>query len=958
MPLLTQVTAAAAIQMYLADPVTGGWAFALVDSSVNIGAYLDDLEVLAEAGDIVSVTLTDFRPLLISAQQYLADTAILRKLAGLVTLRVYGVPAARVATVQADPRVIAFSVSDTAPFILSVIGPLNQDSKLVAINLTGGTTLTVSAAQYKAYAGALIKVSAKDTVSISGVTATVAGAAAAQADPVIRSFAVIDTAAHVAAGLAALNGDHKLSVIMLTDSAKLPISYAQWLADTIALAALPAAIRLVVSGVSPAGAAIVQANPRIEAFSVSGGSVAVAAALTVLKRDSKLTGITLTDGKPLALSYAAFLADRAVLGRLPASYRLAITGATAAAAAGLQANTHVASFAVADTAAHVAAGLSALKGDSKLTTIAVSDGKPVTLTYGQFAADRPVLTKLTASSRLAIKGATVAEAGVLQADAHVAAFTVTDTSADVAAALDALNRDSKLTSIVLRDAKPLSITGTQFAADTHALAVLPAAYTLVVTNVSAAAAATVGRDPHVRSMTVSDSLARIGANLNSLEALIKAGKLTSISVSNPGQTLTLSSAQYNADLDAITMIGGAAHVTEVNQCYINLVWDPSVAIAPAGFKTAMEYAAGYFESLITNPITVSVTVGYGEFGGTPLSVGDLGVEQSTVGYNIAYGQFKSALAAVANSAAMRTAVANLPATDPTGGATLFIEQAEAKALALAPGWGTEIDANIGFGVNSNGAGGPLFSFDPTNRAVGGLYDFIGVAEHELSHALGRVVDGASWEPLNLFRYASPGVLGSVSGGAAYFSIDGGKTNLDNFSTTSDPGDWAASAGNDANVAYSNPGVANLFSRTDITELNALGYQISPAAAATPAAGAVIASAAAGLHAASLSFIGSPRQVVMGTMPATVDYKVAAGGGIEAIAGFRYGLDQLRIDLAGTPMADLAAFDTTVGGQHAVSLASNADLAHGVVLLGMGPGQTAADLMAHHLTFAGGEALVA
>jgi len=98
------------------------------------------------------------------------------------------------------------------------------------------------------------------------------------------------------------------------------------------------------------------------------------------------------------------------------------------------------------------------------------------------------------------------------------------------------------------------------------------------------------------------------------------------------------------------------------------------------------------------------------------------------------------------------------------------------------------------------------------------YDFIGVVEHEISEVLGRflLVAGTignmsnSYGPLDLFHYSSPGVRDFVGTQAGYFSINGGNTNLDNFNTNQngDFGDWAVTAGNDAFLAFSNPGSAS------------------------------------------------------------------------------------------------------------------------------------------------------
>jgi hypothetical protein len=85
--------------------------------------------------------------------------------------------------------------------------------------------------------------------------------------------------------------------------------------------------------------------------------------------------------------------------------------------------------------------------------------------------------------------------------------------------------------------------------------------------------------------------------------------------------------------------------------------------------------------------------------------------------------------------------------------------------------------------------------------------------------------------LDLFRYTSPGIL-ATGGTAAYFSINGGNTNLDAFdnylANGGDAGDWASSVPDDSYDAFSNPGVANTVSATDLTAMKVLGYTLADA----------------------------------------------------------------------------------------------------------------------------------
>jgi hypothetical protein len=257
---------------------------------------------------------------------------------------------------------------------------------------------------------------------------------------------------------------------------------------------------------------------------------------------------------------------------------------------------------------------------------------------------------------------------------------------------------------------------------------------------------------------------------------------------------------------------------------INLIYDSSTSNAPAGFAAAMNYVVTFFDTVFTNPVTINIAVGWGEIAGQPLSSGALGESETAASSGYTYSQMKNALTAnTAQSATDLTALANLPASDPTGGGLFFIGSADAKALGLISDSSMGIDGWIGFDNAPN-----TFTFDPNNRAVPGLYDFIGVAFHEISEVMGRFAGlnmFGGYSVLDLFRYSAPGIFSEVGRKAAYFSIDGGKTDLDNFNTNSsgDFGDWAATAGNDAFLAFSHAGVQNNFTAADITLMDAIGW---------------------------------------------------------------------------------------------------------------------------------------
>ena len=88
----------------------------------------------------------------------------------------------------------------------------------------------------------------------------------------------------------------------------------------------------------------------------------------------------------------------------------------------------------------------------------------------------------------------------------------------------------------------------------------------------------------------------------------------------------------------------------------------------------------------------------------------------------------------------------------------------------------------------------------------------------------------SYEPEDLLRFSAPGVRSFIGQQTAYFSPDNGQTNLGDFNTdpNGDFGDWAASAGHDAFLAFSGSGVVNAVSDNDIRVMDSLGWDITAA----------------------------------------------------------------------------------------------------------------------------------
>lgn len=242
----------------------------------------------------------------------------------------------------------------------------------------------------------------------------------------------------------------------------------------------------------------------------------------------------------------------------------------------------------------------------------------------------------------------------------------------------------------------------------------------------------------------------------------------------------------------------------------------------AAAQAAWIAAANVFTSNFSDPVTINITVdavaGTSVFG-----------QSSTSLISTSYANLRAKM--VADSTTPDDAVAlgaggSLSVADPTGGAgTWWVSRAEAKAIGLIAS-----DASND-GTTTFGAGNP-FSFSGTPGA--GVYDFQGVAAHEISEVLGRlgIAGGTignstpSYSLIDAFAFTGAGVRSLGNGAGRNFSIDSGTTLLKLYNNASANGldvvDWAPGS-NDAFNQFSNSGVVNPVSIVDLRLMDAIGY---------------------------------------------------------------------------------------------------------------------------------------
>jgi hypothetical protein len=260
---------------------------------------------------------------------------------------------------------------------------------------------------------------------------------------------------------------------------------------------------------------------------------------------------------------------------------------------------------------------------------------------------------------------------------------------------------------------------------------------------------------------------------------------------------------------------------------INFIYDSSVQNAPAGFKQGLIIAANIIDAMILNPITVNIDIGFGEDNSLLLPNGTLGEAQPAFGVLLPYSDVVRGLTAAATSADDAKVVQNLPATDPSNGVGFFVSAAQSIAWGVIPGSATEIDGYAGFSSTLP------FSYNSANGVASGTYDFVGVALHELTHALGRNFTTTWLTPINLLGYSGDGKLDTSNTDPHYLSPDGGQTNLASFDTSSDPADFSSIGFSDPFNASIPSGIAFSWTTLDSRVMDFLGYRTALPAPAQP-----------------------------------------------------------------------------------------------------------------------------
>lgn len=545
-------------------------AIEVEDTAANVAANLTRLARLGS--DLRSIRLTDAAtPLALSSREYATHgSGVLAKIEDDYSVGILRAGVQEAQTLQNDDRVVSIDVLDSARAVSLGLDDLGELGKLNRVALAGKSRSIELSAQQLAQTQVLDKVSGQYTLAVQGVAAD-AARSLATSNARIVSVSVNDSGASVVQRLEDLSFlGRRLASIQLSDpTTALDLSVSGWTTHIGTLAKIQGGYGVALSGVSAARAVDLADDARVRTLSVSDSSAAISARLDSLHElGSVLTSINRTDAQSrLVVTGAQFATQTSTLAKVAGDLALEVRAAAAAQAASLAADDRIARVEIDDSSRNIAASLNVLQD-----SIAANEDRQWTirqrgalslldLTATQYTRNQDALSAIAGPYVLNVREVSTEGVSDIAANHRVALISVRDSAANLAdsgtlTTLTALG--SRLLRIDQSDSgQAMSMTTAQWMNHRKTLDKLNGGARVVLTEASASQVQVLSQDWRVQAVSVQDTAASVGANLETLQAV--GTLLSAIEVSDSAE-ISLTAQRYRSNAAALAKLAEGSQI--------------------------------------------------------------------------------------------------------------------------------------------------------------------------------------------------------------------------------------------------------------------------------------------------------------------------------------------------------------------------------------------------------------
>jgi hypothetical protein len=464
------------------------------------------------------------------------------------TIKINAARAVDAQAIKSDDHITSIAVTDLNSEIAINFDDLQSNSKVSNIDILGANkTINISSSQWLSDADLVNRLKTQNgnvKFSISGVAASEAKLLLSDASNRISSVTVADSAANIVSNLTDLAALGKnLTSIVQTDARQqaspgvpLSLTASNWMANIGVLSKITGGYGVKLTEVTASKALSLANDIRVKSFEIKDSGASIAANLQGLQNlGAKLISIRQSDESAIQVTGSQYSAYQNTITKLGDDYKLSVVAAKANQIATLASDAgHVQNIQVLDSVGNVTNNLSSLEvaaadqTNTKISVTIAGSPQPFSLTAQQVSNNANALKSIVGNYKVMVSDVNASDAkdfasnSDLAKNSHLLSMSVRASASELSSTqqLADLNALGNMVSQVNQSDKgtTISLKLSDWQNNANVFSKTPG-YQVALSEVKAASAQNLLKNPHVESVQVIDTYDQISQNFDKLMTL-------------------------------------------------------------------------------------------------------------------------------------------------------------------------------------------------------------------------------------------------------------------------------------------------------------------------------------------------------------------------------------------------------------------------------------------------------